>query len=103
MESRKLRIFTDADINKVAETYHAWRNVDGDYENTDGYSYNATIAEVEKQDYKLTPGIYVGTEEVEDDGILFEDKMDALKKQLHAQFKKSNELQNRILENFNKL
>jgi type I restriction enzyme M protein len=103
MESRKLRVFTDEDINKVAENYHAWRNVGGNYENTDGYSYNATIAEVEKQDYKLTPGIYVGTEEVEDDGILFEDKMEALKTQLQAQFAKGNELQKRILENFNKL
>ena len=103
MESRKLRVFTDADIDKVAATYHAWRNIGGAYENTDGYSYNATIADVQKQDYKLTPGIYVGTEEVEDDGILFEDKMEALKTQLQAQFAKGNELQGRILENFKKL
>lgn len=103
MESRKLRIFTDADIDRVAETYHAWRNINSIYENTDGYSYNATLAEVQKQDYKLTPGIYVGTEEVEDDGILFEDKMEALKSQLQVQFAKGNELQKRILENFNKL
>ena len=103
MESRKLRVFTDADIDKVAATYHAWRNIGGDYENTDGYSYNATIADVQKQDYKLTPGIYVGTEEVEDDGILFEDKMEVLKTQLQAQFAKANELQKRILDNFDKL
>jgi type I restriction enzyme M protein len=44
------------------------------YENTDGYCYAASLARVQKQDYKLTPSIYVGTEEVEDDGILFEDK-----------------------------
>lgn len=113
MESRKLRVFTDADIDKVAETYHAWRNVIANheersgkqpvYENTDGYCYAATLAEVKKQDYKLTPGIYVGTEELEDDGILFEDKMAGLKAQLQAQFARGNELQGRILENFNKL
>ncbi|WP_281632490.1 type I restriction-modification system subunit M [Flavobacterium luteolum] len=103
MESRKLRVFTDADIDKVAETYHAWRNINSIYENSDGYSYNATIEEVRKQDYKLTPGIYVGTEEVEDDGILFDDKMKFLKKQLEEQFAKGNELQQRILSNFNKL
>ena len=73
------------------------------YANTDGYSYAATLAEVQKQDYKLTPGIYVGTEELEDDGILFEDKMAGLKAQLQAQFAKGNELQGRILENFEKL
>lgn len=112
MESRKLRVFTDADIDKVAETYHAWRNTPTDlspraqsrgYENTDGYSYSATLAEVQKQDYKLTPGIYVGTEELEDDGILFEDKMAGLKAQLQEQFAKGNELQGRIIENFEKL
>jgi len=103
MESRKLRVFTDTDIDKVAATYHSWRNIGGAYENNDGYSYNASLAEVQKQDYKLTPGIYVGTEEVEDDGILFEDKMEALKKQLQEQFTKGNELQKKILENFNKL
>ena len=119
MESRKLRVFTDADIDKVAETYHAWRNViarneaistdlsaqaqSRGYVNTDGYCYAATLAEVQKQDFKLTPGIYVGTEEIEDDGILFEDKMAGLKTQLQEQFAKGNELQERILENFEKL
>ena len=110
MESRKLRVFTDADIDKVAATYHAWRNnpdcqaepVEA-YTNTDGYCYAATLAEVQKQDYKLTPGIYVGTEEVEDDGIAFEDKMAALQATLQEQFAKGNELQKKILENFEKL
>jgi type I restriction enzyme M protein len=112
MESRKLRIFTDEDIDKVAETYHAWRNLPNKlssraesraYENVDGYCYAATVEEVQKQDYKLTPGIYVGTEEVEDDGILFEDKMKALQTTLQEQFAKGNELQKKILENFNKI
>jgi type I restriction enzyme M protein len=109
MESRKLRVFTDEDIQKVTETYHAWRNViaseakqSAQYENQDGFSYSATIQEVEKQDYKLTPGIYVGTEAIEDDGIPFEDKMETLKAQLQEQFAKGNELQQQILENFEK-
>ena len=114
MESRKLRVFTDADIDKVAATYHAWRNVSTDlssraqsrdgepYQDTDGYCYAATLAEVQQQDYKLTPGIYVGTEEVVDDGIAFEDKMAALQATLQKQFAKGNELQKRILENFEK-
>lgn len=125
MESRKLRVFTDDDINKVTETYHAWRNnpnvTSSDlrgtselyreasdttksqpYQNTDGFCYSATLEEVQKQDYKLTPGIYVGTEAVEDDGIPFEDKMETLKAQLEEQFVKGNELQKQILENFGK-
>ncbi|WP_431135637.1 N-6 DNA methylase [Psychroserpens mesophilus] len=114
MESRKLRVFTDEDIQKVTDTYHAWRNVNSDvtlsavegsqtYKNQDGFSYSATIQEVAKQDYKLTPGIYVGTEAIEDDGIPFEDKMETLKAQLQEQFAKGNVLQQQILENFEKL
>jgi type I restriction enzyme M protein len=114
MESRKLRVFTDDDINKVTETYHNWRNVHTDvnlsaaegsqtYENQAGYCYSATLEEVQKQDYKLTPGIYVGTETVEDDGIPFEDKMTSLKAQLQTQFVKGNALQQQILENFEKI
>jgi type I restriction enzyme M protein len=110
MESRKLRVFTDADIDKVAQTYHAWRNKPDShaelveaYSNVDGYCYAATLEEVQKQDYKLTPGIYVGTEEVEDDGILFEDKMAILQALLQEQFDKGNELQSKILGHFNEL
>jgi len=103
MESRKLRVFTDGDIQKVADIYHTWRNTGTTYSNVDGLCYSATLEEVRRQDYKLTPGIYVGTEEVEDDGILFEDKMAGLKAQLVVQFEKGNELQRRILENFEKI
>ena len=104
MESRKLRVFTGDDIDKVTETYHNWRNLKptNNYENEAGYCYSATLEEVQKQDYKLTPGIYVGTEAVEDDGIPFEDKMKDLKEQLQSQFKKGNELQKHILNNFDK-
>ncbi len=115
MESRKLRVFTDEDINKVTDTYHAWRNatvsssavenpsaVENTYENTDGFSYSASLEEVQKQDYKLTPGIYVGTEEVEDDGIPFEEKMQSLQEQLKQQFAEGDKLQQEILANFEK-
>jgi len=110
MVSRKLRVFTNDDIHKIAETYHKWRTnspplegcpQDGvGYEDIDGFSKAATIAEVQKQDYKLTPGIYVGTEAEEDDGILFEDKMEGLKAQLLGQFEKSEALKKQIVANF---
>jgi type I restriction enzyme M protein len=120
MESRKLRVFDDPGLQKATETYHAWRNLNnavsssdsakgesyreqGDYKDQPGFCYSATIDEVAKQDYKLTPGIYVGTEAVEDDGIPFEDKMETLKAQLQEQFKKGNELQSKILSNFDKV
>ncbi len=110
MASRKLRVFNDEDINKIAETYHKWRNVSPplegqgeDYMDIEGFSKAATIAEVQKQDYKLTPGIYVGTEAEEDDGIPFEEKMKTLKAQLLEQFEKGEELKEKIKANFDKM
>ncbi|WP_282164871.1 type I restriction-modification system subunit M [Cellulophaga baltica] len=103
MASRKLRIFEDADIDKVADTYHNWRTVGKTYEDVDGFCKAATLEEVQKQDYKLTPGIYVGTEAEEDDGIPFEEKMETLKVTLLEQFEKGETLKKQILENFNKI
>ncbi len=109
MASRKLRVFNDEDVSKIADTYHNWRTstIESDkkkspiYEDIDGYCKTSTIAEVQKQDYKLTPGIYVGTEAEKDDGIPFEEKMEGLKAQLLAQFEKSDGLQNTIIKKIN--
>lgn len=99
MVTRRQRILTDEDIEKISSAYHNWRNKKGNYSDTEGFCKSATIDEVKAQDYKLTPGIYVGTEAEEDDGIPFEEKMDELKEKLAGQFAKSNELQKRIIEN----
>lgn len=97
MANRKLRVFSDDDINKIAEIYHKWRNVEKvtpsgaeGYSGIEGFSKAAPIAEVQKQDYKLTPGIYVGTEAEEDDGIPFEEKMEGLKARLLKEKIKAN-------------
>lgn len=111
MVSRKLREFNADDVAKIADTYHAWRNSpdrhsglepesDITYTDIDGFCKAATLAEVQQQDYKLTPGIYVGTEAEEEDGIPFEEKMAELKVQLLAQFEKSEVLKKQIIENF---
>ena len=102
MASRKLRVFEDVDIDKIADTYHNWRTKGKRYEDVDGFCNAATLEDVQKQDYKLTPGIYVGTEAEEDDGIPFEEKMDTLKSALLEQFEKGETLKNQILENFDK-
>jgi type I restriction enzyme M protein len=51
-----------------------------------------------KQDYILTPGRYVGIEEQEDDGEVFEDKMKRLTSELSTLFAKSHELEVEIKE-----
>jgi type I restriction enzyme M protein len=103
MISRKHRALTDEDIAKISETYHNWRNVDGKYEDVPGFCKAATIKEVEDSNFVLTPGRYVGAEEIEDDGIPFEEKVEEITSSLKQQFEKSIELQERIKENLAKI
>ena len=99
MINRRNKEFSDADIAKIVNTYHAWRGEGDIYEDQPGFCKAATIAEVANNNYALMPGRYVGTEEAEDDGIPFEEKMNALTAQLADQFARGNELQQRIREN----
>lgn len=101
--SRKNKAFTDEDITKISEVYHNWRNMDGKYEDIQGFCKSATIKEVEENNYVLTPGRYVGTEDVEDDGVSFEDKVAEISQNLSAHFKESIELQERIKQNLKKV
>ena len=94
MVSRKLRELTDEDIMKLADTYTAF--VDGTLENEKGYCAVVETKEIEKQDYILTPGRYVGIEEQEDDGEPFEEKMARLTSELSEMFAKSRELEEEI-------
>ena len=95
MVNRRLRELSDEDIKKIANTYIAWQNEDG-YEDVQGYSKVASIDEIKEHDYILTPGRYVGIEEVEDDGEPFEEKMERLTSTLAMQFEKSRELEEEI-------
>ena len=85
METRVHRVLDGDDIAKIAGTYHAWRNVGGDYGDVPGFCKAATLAEIQAHDFVLTPGRYVGAEEVEDDGEPFEEKMERLVAALREQ------------------
>jgi type I restriction enzyme M protein len=119
------RELTDADLEKITSTYHAWRRDAGsrggaehaekkktsaseslrvsasprEYSDTPGFCKSATTAEIAAHGYVLTPGRYVGAEEVEDDGEPFEEKMTRLVAELHAQFAESAKLEEAIKAN----
>ena len=97
MVSRKLRELTDDDIAKIADTYTAF--VDGTLEDVKGFCAVADLDEIEKQDYILTPGRYVGIEEQEDDGEPFDEKMKRLTSELSDLFEQSHELEDEIRKN----
>lgn len=84
MVTRKLRELTVEDINKIAETYHNWRNIDGKYEDVKGFCKSAKLEEIKGHEYILTPGRYVGIEEEEGDGIPFKKKWKILQVSLRS-------------------
>ena len=94
MVDRKHRDFTDEDIQKLADTFETFQK--GTLEDVPGFCKVADIQDIEKQDYILTPGRYVGIEEQEDDGEPFEEKMTRLTSELSEMFAKSRELEDEI-------
>lgn len=94
MVDRKHRDFTDEDINKISDTFTAFQ--EGTLEDVKGFCAVASIQDIEKQDYILTPGRYVGIEEQEDDGEPFEEKMTRLTSELSDMFAKSHDLEDEI-------
>lgn len=103
MISRKNKMLSDEDIAKISSTYHGWRNIKGTYEDVPGFCKAASLEEVEANNFVLTPGRYVGAEDLEDDGIPFEEKVATITSSLAEQFAKSNELQERIKSNLAKI
>lgn len=103
MINRKNRELTDSDISKVTDAYHNWKKQDGSYNDIAGFCKVAKIDEIREHDFVLTPGRYVGSEDVEDDDEAFEEKMKRLAAELNEQFEKSHELEENIRNNLNKI
>lgn len=103
MVNRRNKEFTDDDVNKIAETYHSWRNVNGTYTDIAGFCKSASIDEVKSNNWVLMPGRYVGTEEEENDGIPFDEKMQSLISTLSEQFSEGDKLENLIRQNLKEI
>jgi type I restriction enzyme M protein len=105
MVDRVQRILTGADIQRIADTYHAWRGdkKTGKYEDIPGFCKSAKLDEIRAHGHMLTPGLYVGAEEAEDDGEPFEQKMKRLTAKLEEQFAESAGLEKAICQNLKTL
>jgi type I restriction enzyme M protein len=95
------RELTDADLDRITSTYHAWREAKPakPYADVAGFCKSATTAEIAGHGFVLTPGRYVGAEEVEDDGEPFDAKMKRLVAELESQFAESARLEAEIRAN----
>lgn len=95
MKDRVHRDLSKEDVKKIADTYHTWRK-GGAYENEKGFCHSASLTDIEKHGFVLTPGRYVGIIDAIDDGIPFEDKMNELTKTLGEQMIREKELDEEI-------
>jgi len=102
---RTRRELTDADVQKIADTYHAWRGEPGlaNYANVSGFCKAATLDDIRKHGHVLTPGRYVGAEAMEDDGEPFQEKMACLAAQWREQRAQAAALDAAIEANLNHL
>jgi type I restriction enzyme M protein len=110
MISRTQKELDADDVAAIAKTYHAWKREgsspigkSGDegtqYKDQPGYCKSATLDDIRKHDFVLTPGRYVGAADIEDDGIPFETKMTEMNQTLYAQMEVSAKLDNVIRKN----
>ena len=104
--NRRNRDLSEDDINKIANTYHAWRastsSAANKYEDIAGFCKSETLERVKELNYVLTPGRYVGLPDDEDD-FNFVERFTSLKAELEKQLAEEDQLNNTILENLLKI
>jgi type I restriction enzyme M protein len=113
MDARKLgalidrthRELSEDEIVEIGRTFHAWRGEKdaGKYKDKAGFCKAATLKEIQTHSHVLTPGRYVGAEEIEDDGVPFEEKMAGLSAELYEQMAEAQELDAAIRRNLEAL
>ncbi len=100
--NRRTREFSQEDINKIAETYHNWRNPEGNYEDIKGFCNSASVEGVKELDYVLTPGRYVGLPD-DKDNFDFNEHFTQLKAEFEEQLNEEEKLNRLIKENLKKI
>jgi type I restriction enzyme M protein len=105
MADRVHRELLDADIARIASTYHAWRGDEGagEYADLPGFCKRAGLEDICKHGHVLTPSRYVGAEAVEDDGEPVEEKMRRLASSLRDLQAEAAKLDAAIVSNLKKL
>lgn len=92
---RTRRELTGEEVQKIADTYHAWRGEDGagEYADVAGFCKSASMDDIRKHGHVLTPGRYVGTGDLVKDDESFEERMTRLATELGEQLVESAGLQ----------
>jgi type I restriction enzyme M protein len=100
--SRNQIEFSDTEVQRVSDTFKNWCS--GEYEDIDGFCKSATRDEILKEGDSLSPGRYIGTEEVDSESEEdFNTRMLALAAQLSEKFAESHLLEEVITRNLRSL
>ena len=105
MSSRRNRDLSQEDILKITDTYQKWKGEKTEsgeeekYEDKAGFCKSAKLEEIEKHNFILTPGRYIGIEEKEEDPEVFEEKIKGLTGELKEQMEEGKKLDEEIKKN----
>jgi len=114
--NRRTKELSHEDTDEIAQTYHDWKlsrhseqttrhsvpDTESTYEDIKGFCKSASQDEVRELNYVLTPGRYVGLEEVEDE-FDFKERFTSLQNELQEQMNEEKALNERILANLAKI
>jgi type I restriction enzyme M protein len=93
--SRNQIEFSEEEVGKISNTFNNWCN--GKYEDVDGFCKSVTRQEIAKNGDSLSPGRYIGTEEVESENDEdFVTRMQNLTAKLSEQLEESHRLEELI-------
>ena len=100
--NRRTKEFRHEDTDYIAKVYHNWKTGSGKYEDIKGFCRSASQEEVKELNYVLTPGRYVGLEDVEDE-FDFKERFTSLQQELKEQMEEEEALNQRINDNLAKV
>ena len=96
--------FSEEEIDKIKYTYHTWQQVkySTDYENIPEYCYSASLEEIRKKDYSLSPSNYIKFVD-RDEWVNYDDKMKELQKEFWELLKEEDKSKDDLLLVFKNL
>jgi type I restriction enzyme M protein len=98
MVSRTTKELADTDIARIADTFQAWRGEEGEYADVPGFCASVTLDQIAEHGHVLTPGRYVGAEDIEDDDEPLEEKLVRLTDSVRDGFLARGALQEQVLK-----